>query len=441
MRYTFTLLSVAFVVGAIFLVNMVWSGLPVRALLLPQASLVGAVDDMATDTLRPDLFSGDAHRVVPFQMLYPAKALGTAASYIPDADPMVEAISTSHGWKMRMLLGQIGTLAAPWTNDAQPVLAGPFPVVIYLPGVTGYMQMNSFQTTELAAHGFIVVTLNQPGSVAAAVIPGQKTIVGMLRQEAVSLVAPSYRVTKQKLPGNFAGSLAPQTSIVPYLAADVGLVLDRLKTINSDPAHILHGLLELDQVGVMGMSLGAIVTAQSCFMEARVDACLMMDAPVPTEVAEVGLRQDALWISRPAADQRLERAASGGWPDEEIDAQAATIAQALSNSENGRLVQLHGLFHTDFTDLPSLQPVIGWLGQSGTTGVSEAHRRINQLTLEFFATALGQDVTARSKAIGSDFLFWSGLHVARGQLIGTVLATPPELLDTASCLNRHGSTR
>ncbi len=35
-------------------------------------------------------------------------------------------------------------------------------------------------------------------------------------------------------------------------------------------------------------------------------------------------------------------------------------------------------------------------------------------------------------AIGSDFLFWSGLHLARGQLIGTVLATPPELLDVAS---------
>ena len=35
-------------------------------------------------------------------------------------------------------------------------------------------------------------------------------------------------------------------------------------------------------------------------------------------------------------------------------------------------------------------------------------------------------------AIGSDFLFWSGLQVARRQLIGTVLATPPALLDGAS---------
>ena len=36
------------------------------------------------------------------------------------------------------------------------------------------------------------------------------------------------------------------------------------------------------------------------------------------------------------------------------------------------------------------------------------------------------------KVIGSDFLFWSGLHLARGHLIGTVLATPPELFTTAS---------
>lgn len=36
------------------------------------------------------------------------------------------------------------------------------------------------------------------------------------------------------------------------------------------------------------------------------------------------------------------------------------------------------------------------------------------------------------RLIGSDFLFWSALHVARTQLIKVVLATPPELLPTAS---------
>ena len=36
------------------------------------------------------------------------------------------------------------------------------------------------------------------------------------------------------------------------------------------------------------------------------------------------------------------------------------------------------------------------------------------------------------RLIESDFLFWSALHVARTQLIKVVLATPPELLPTAS---------
>jgi 2-hydroxy-6-oxonona-2,4-dienedioate hydrolase len=34
--------------------------------------------------------------------------------------------------------------------------------------------------------------------------------------------------------------------------------------------------------------------------------------------------------------------------------------------------------------------------------------------------------------IGSDFLFWSALHVARDPIIGTVLATPPEIVASAS---------
>lgn len=36
------------------------------------------------------------------------------------------------------------------------------------------------------------------------------------------------------------------------------------------------------------------------------------------------------------------------------------------------------------------------------------------------------------RLIGSDFLFWAALHIARDQVIGLVLATPPELLTTAS---------
>ena len=366
-------------------------GLPMRALKAPDGYLIGAVNAHAIDTSRTDLFSGSAQRVVPFQMLYPAASPGAPASYMPDAGPVIDAVADSHGWIFRVLLGQIGTLAAPWTDAAAPAKSGPFPVIISLPGVTGYMQMGSYQTTALAAQGFVVVTLNQPGAVAAAVLPDRQIVVGVTRETAVLIIAPSYLATDQVLPDDFAGKLAPEHSVVPYFASDVSLVLDRLAEINVDPQHTLYGLLDLDSIGVMGMSLGAIVTAQACASDARIGACLMMDAPVPTEVAASGLRQPALWISRPPDDQRLERAASGGWPEDEIAAQAKTIAEALSNSERGQLAELHGLFHIDFTDLPAIQPVLGWLGQSGAIGVVEAHRQINALTAEFFTKSIGRE--------------------------------------------------
>lgn len=367
-------------------------GLPMRALAPPAGRLIGAVNDSATDPSRPDLFSGAAQRVVPFQMLYPASALGTYAPYMPEAEPQISAIGKSHSWMFRVLLGQIGVLEAPWTDTAVPSGGGPFPVIIYLPGVTGYMQMGSFQTTELATQGYVVVTLNQPGVVAAAVLPDRRIVLGLTRKDAVPVIAPSYLVTFNALPTKFAEKLVTAQSIIPYFAADVPLILDRLSQINADPTHILNGFMDLDHVGLMGMSLGAIVTAQACAAEPRVDACLMMDAPVPSAVAAVGLRQGALWISRSKEDQRLEREASGGWPDSEIDAQAQTIDEALSNSDHGKVVKLQGVFHLDFTDLPTIQPVLGWLGQSGPTGAVETHRQINRLTKEFFAATFSQTV-------------------------------------------------
>ncbi len=44
--------------------------------------------------------------------------------------------------------------------------------------------------------------------------------------------------------------------------------------------------------------------------------------------------------------------------------------------------------------------------------------------------------TTMMSVIGSDFLFWSAIHLARDQVIKVVLATPPELLATASSKER-----
>lgn len=359
-----------------------FTGLPLQRLSPPASGMVGAVGDSVTDPARREFFAKAGARVVPFQILYPASAPGRPVTYVPDAEPVIAALKRNQWLLGGLALARIGKITAPWTADARPRTDGPFPVVLYLPGVTGYMEMSSFQTTALAADGFVVVTLNQPGNVAAALLPNGRVVEGMSRDEAVQLIAPSYR--SSPLPPSIAARLAPEKSIIPYLAGDVPAVIDRLTAINADPLHPLHGLLDLDRIGVMGVSLGAIVTAQSCQSYDHVKACLMLDAPVPFAVANTGLNQSALWLSRPAADQRAERAASGGWPEYEIAAQTESIARAVSNSREARVVYLHGLFHVDFTDVPTIQPIVGWTGMAGPIGTSHAHREIVMLTINFF---------------------------------------------------------
>ena len=330
-------LAIASLVG-LAATGLLFAGLPLRNVPPPRTGIVGAVIDSATDPTRSEFVAKGARRIIPFQVLYPASATGHAAAYVPDAELLTAALKRNQPLVGGLALARIGRITAPWSTGARPRTDGPFPVVIYLPGVTGYMEMSSFQTASLAADGFIVVTLNQPGNVAAARLPDGRVIEGMGRDEAVRLIAPSYR----DLPPSPADAarLAPERSIIPYLAADIPVVVDRLIVINADPQHPLHGMLDLQKVGIMGVSLGAIVAAQSCHSYARVKACLMLDAPVPTVVADAGLRTPALWISRPAADQRAERAASGGWPELEIAAQANSISRAVARSCDARVVSL-----------------------------------------------------------------------------------------------------
>ena len=372
-------------VGASIGLAVVWgwfAGLPLSDLVPPCTGMVGAVSDSTTDRTRSEFFGKRGARVVPFQLLYPASAPGRTVAYVPHAEPVTAAIERNQGPIVGLALARVGKIMAPWTEGAPLRADGPYPVVLYLPGVTGYMQMSSFQTTALAADGFVVVTLDQPGNVGAALLPDGRLIEGMSREKAVHLVMPSYR--DASLTSTDAVRLAPERSIVPYLAADVPAVIERLGAINADLLNPLHGQLDLQRIGVMGVSLGAIVAAQACLSDDRIQACLMLDAPVPIAVANAGLRKPALWLSRPAADQRAERAASGGWPEPEIEVQAASIARAVSNSRKARVVQLHGLFHVDFTDVPAIQPVVGWIGMAGPKGTTRAHHEIVTLTVSFF---------------------------------------------------------
>lgn len=355
---------------------------------------IGTLTYHWVDASRAEAFAADPkeRRQLMVQVWYPARAnpSGQRAAYMANADTVTAAFARLQD-KPAFLFGHFKYVT---TNALSSVAAAAdqprYPVLLFLEGATGFRQMNTFQVEHLASHGYIVVAIDQPGAAAAVVFPDGRQAVGLTVPQFHSIVGPSYMPvgtnsarTGVLLPN---GNALRDSSIIPYLAQDVTFTLDRLAALNrADPNGILAGKLDLQRVGVFGVSLGGIVAGVACRLDARLRACLVMDAPMSIDVVKAGLEQPSMWITRDAASMRLERQRAGGWPDAEIEAHQTSMRAVYAGlSGAGYFVRVPGMFHSNFTDIASWSPLAPWLGLAGPIGEQRAHGIINAYSLAFF---------------------------------------------------------
>ncbi len=347
---------------------------------------IGTVTHHWVDAHRPEIFgtAPRSRRGLIVQLWYPARERPSAprSAYMPDADAVTAAFARLHH-KPQFMFGHFKYITTNAVSSAPVALDQPrYPVLLFLEGATGFRQMNMFQVENLVSHGYIVAAIDQPGAAANVVFPDGHEVAG-LTLDQMGLIRQSYMPAEK--PPTLSGQTFEQ-GIIPYLAQDVVFTLDRLTALNqSDPAGILAGRMDLRHVGGFGISLGGIVLGEACRLEPRLRACLAIDAPMPTDVVKAGLRQPTMWITRDAATMRLERQRAGGWPEAEIEAHQATmraVYQSLPGS--GYFVQVPGMFHSNFTDIPNWSPLASWLGLAGPINGQWAHDIVNAYSLAFF---------------------------------------------------------
>ena len=370
------------------------------------------------DAGRPDSPATGAarRRQLMVQIWYPAQPdpSATPVAYMPQADAVTAAFAGIHGVPA-FLFGHLKYVASH--AMATPAVAADqtaYPVLLFLEGATGFRQMNTFQVEHLVSHGFVVVALDQPGAAAAVVFPDGHQAAGLPLAQLRDAVTPSYLPVGTDPAGkgaDVASSGAPlDTGIVPDLAQDVRFALDQLAALNqADPHGRLTGRLDLRRIGAFGVSLGGIVVAESCRVDARLRACLMMDAPMPRDVVRSGFPQPAMWITRDAATMRLERQRAGGWPEAEISAHLDSMrAVYRGHTGAGYFVRVPGAFHSNFTDLAGWTPAARALGIAGPIDAQRAHNIVNAYTLAFFERHLlgrGNSLLDGQAAVFPDAVF------------------------------------
>ncbi len=349
---------------------------------------VGTMTYYWVDSSRREIFNADpnARRELMAQVWYPAgENLPSArAPYVEGA----QVISASLGRLAHLPkftfehFKYVTTNAVPLAPVAtdQPK----YPVLIFLEGFGGFRQMNTFQIEELVSHGYIVAGIDQPYAAASVVFPDGHEIAGWTRDEMLPFIRQSSNPVENAPALN---GVVLKEGVIPYFAQDVSFTIDQLAALNNtDPNGILAGRLDLERLGVFGISLGAIVAGEAGHTDSRLKACLMMDAEMTVGVAQAGLRQPAIWLTRPADSMRLERERAGGWPEDEIRLTLDTMRAAFEKSQpgNGYYVQVPGMFHLNYTDTPYYSPIAYRLGFAGPVSARRGFEIINAYSLAFF---------------------------------------------------------
>jgi predicted dienelactone hydrolase len=343
---------------------------------------IGTLTYHWVDADRQEVFTADpdARRELMVQIWYPAAGDRSAprAPYVQDADALAPALARlshvpdftfQHFTYVTTNAVRSATVAADERS---------YPVLIFLEGLNGFRQMNTFQVEELVSHGYIVAAIDQPYVAAAVEFPDGRRAAGLSKEQLNVLIQQSISPAEVE-PVLNGRSLA--NGIVPYLAQDALFTLDRLAALNrADPNGVLTGRLDLQHTGVFGVSLGGIVGGEVCRLEPRVQACLVMDAPMPADVVRAGLRRPGMWITRDAETMQLE-----GWSQADIDQHQVTMRAVYESLPgSGYFVRIPGMFHVNLTDVPYWSPLLPRLGVTGPIDAERTHSIINSYSLAFF---------------------------------------------------------
>lgn len=221
---------------------------------------VGVRSAALVDPKRSDeLVEGGGPREIAATTWYP--------STTAEGEPETWLDETTLEWIRETWPGVPDAVSTNAVADA-PLAPGPFPVVVFSPGLGMVSRLYTSLVEDVASRGAIVVAVDHPG------VSGV-----VLRQDGVPVEAPSG---------------PPDVEIAfPTVVADLVLALDvTLEDAAADPAHI----------SAVGHSFGGAAALALCRDDERVGACVNLDGTLHGGVDEDGFDEPALVVStRPDA--------------------------------------------------------------------------------------------------------------------------------------------
>jgi hypothetical protein len=255
---------------------------------------------------------------------------------------------------------------------------------------------NTFETEEMASHGFIVVAIDHPYDSDLVVFPDGRRIPAS--KEACLLDFTSedaLALSRHKVERRLA-----------VRVADTLFVLDQLERWNkTDRASRFFGRMDLRHIGMIGHSFGGAVTAEVCRVDSRVRAGVNMDGSMFGTVKTAGVPKPFLFMfdatPRPSKAELESPVGTVRRAARELEGDYEDIDRSMSRY-GGYFLQVPGLEHMNYTDYPLYSQFKSWSG-AGAIDIRRAHELTNRITLAFFRRELLNDVSTSVEAAVRDY--------------------------------------
>gem|GEM_PF-3474930 len=339
---------------------------------------VGTIVHQVIDKDRHDPFFASEPRELKVRFWYPAihDEAYPLESYYDEAIAAVQTFNHFMGVE-RESVSDLRSIKIPVQKKAQPVRQK-FPVIFLLHGyLASAPEMYSLFAHELVSHGYIVVGISHTHFANKVVISGNRTVT-FNKDKQSSFLSDYYKYEDQEL-----------------WISDVDSVVSEIEKMQDDSESFLHGLFDMDRVGVMGHSFGGVVALMLAAKKNLFRACVSLDGValgdvIPSKSSKIYFAQTSVeTFYLPSSDEELSAQLNCPLAFIADARREALIAIRTLNSE-----VISGLGHNGFTDLLLLKDSPIYFKNQATAAMigavngKIALQAINQGITDFFKANL-----------------------------------------------------
>lgn len=262
---------------------------------------------------------------------------------------------------------------------------GTYPLLVFSHGAFGIKSSNSSTFTELASHGYVVVSIDHPYHSFYTVSEEGKLVTidpGFLKEfnnsnkDGVYSLGEVFELTQKWM---------------TLRTDDMGFVIDTILEQAKQKKDAVYERIDTQKIGMFGHSMGGAASVALSRQRDDIDAVVNIDAPFFSELVYDQATNELTAKSEAYSIPLLNIYSDDVWV--QLDSSPVYVANRLSNEafKGATTVHFEGAKHLSLTDLPLFSPILANLLQGGRKATIDTYYAIetqNERILRFFDDAL-----------------------------------------------------